>query len=153
MEIKEVFDFLLSAEGWLVLAVVLFALEFFAPGVFFMWLGFAAVVLGGITFIVPDIGTSMQLISFAILGVGFVFVGKTVLKRSPIQSEDNTLNKRGGQYVGRSCEVVEPFKNGRGRVKIEDTIWGATGDGKFKVGDNVKITGVDGTRIQVEALK
>lgn len=153
MEMSDIYNFMLSAQGWLVLAVVLFALEFFAPGVFFMWLGFAAVILGGVTFIFPDIAASIQLIIFALLGVAFVVAGRTYIKKRPIVSDDNTLNQRGGQYVGRKCEVVDEFKNGRGRVKIEDTIWSATAEENFSVGDNVKITGIEGTRLQVEGLK
>lgn len=153
MEMKDIFEFMLSAEGWLVLAVVLFALEFFAPGVFFMWLGFGAIILGGIVFIFPDLAASLQLIIFAVLGVGFVIAGRSYIKKRPIQTEDNTLNQRGLQYIGKICEVAVSFKNGKGKVKVEDTLWSATGPAEFEKGASVKIVSQEGTRFTVEAVK
>ncbi|MEE8296172.1 MAG: NfeD family protein, partial [Sphingomonadales bacterium] len=70
-----------------------------------------------------------------------------------VPSEDNTLNRRGQQYVGKICEVVVPFKNGKGKIKIEDTLWTAIGPNKLDKGESVRVVGLDGTRIKVEVVK
>ena len=51
--------------GWWIFALVLFGIELLAPGVFFLWLGLAAVVVGFIAFVLPDLGWQMDFIIFA----------------------------------------------------------------------------------------
>ena len=52
-------------------------------------------------------------------------------------------------YVGRSYVLDEAIVNGRGKVRIDDTLWVVTGSDRGK-GEWVKVTGVDGTRLVVE---
>lgn len=146
-------DFLFDSSGWLIVSIVLFALEFLAPGIAFMWLGFAGVMLAGVVYFFPDISWQVQLFSFSVLGVALVFVGKKYLMEKEVISDDTTLNRRGLQYIGRVCEVVVPFKNGKGKIKVEDTLWTATGPSTLAKGKSVKIIDVDGTRFKVEVVK
>jgi membrane protein implicated in regulation of membrane protease activity len=44
----------------------------------------------------------------------------------------------------------EPIVNGRGKVRIDDTLWTVSGSDRGK-GEWVKVTAVDGTRLIVEA--
>jgi len=146
-------DFVFDASGWMIIAIVLIGLEFLAPGIYFMWVGFAALVVSGITFIFPDLGWQAQILAFSGLAVLSVLLGKKYLMEKEVQSDDETLNRRGSQYVGKNCEVVVAFKNGKGKVKVEDTLWSATGPKDYAVGKNVKIVGMDGTRLKVETAK
>ncbi len=34
-----------------------------------------------------------------------------------------TLNRRGEQLLGRNATLSEPIVNGRGQLKIDDTVW------------------------------
>jgi len=146
-------DFVFDASGWMIIAIILIGLEFLAPGIYFMWVGFAALVVSGITFIFPGLSWEMQLLSFSVLAVVSVLVGKKYLMEKEVQSDDETLNRRGSQYVGKNCEVVVAFKNGKGKIKVEDTLWSAVGPRDYPEGKNVKIIGMDGTRLKVEASK
>lgn len=52
---------------WFILTLVLFGLEMVVPGVIFMWLAFAAIVVGGIVLIDPSMGWEIQFIIFPCL--------------------------------------------------------------------------------------
>ena len=146
-------DLIMSGWGWLTLSVIFIGLEFLAPGVYFMFIGFAAIPLSIATFIFPDLSGSFQLIAFSLLAIGSVLIGKKYVMEKEVKSDDSTLNKRGSQYIGRNCEVVTAFKNGSGRIRVEDTNWSASGESNFRKGATVKIVGMDGTRFKVEAVK
>jgi hypothetical protein len=57
--------------NWFIAAVALFVLEILAPGSFMMWLGLAALVVGGISLAV-DWSWQAQLIAFGVLSVAAI---------------------------------------------------------------------------------
>lgn len=146
-------DFLSTASGWMILAIILIGFEFMVPGIYFMWVGFAALLLSGITFFIPGISLAFQLLLFSVFAVGMVYAGKKYLMEKTDPSDDSTLNLRGRQYIGRTYEVAVAFKNGKGKIKVEDTLWTAIGPNSLAVGEAVKVVDIDGTRLMVEAVK
>src|SRR3546814_9344160 len=66
--------------------------------------------------------------------------------RHPTQSDDSTLNRRGEQYVGRVFFLAEAITNGRGTVKVGDSLWRADGP-DLPAGARVRVTGLAGTAI------
>jgi len=146
-------EYLFNGTGWLILAMILIGLEFMAPGIYFMWVGFGAVVVSLVTYVLPDLAPQWQVLIFAVMGVVSVLIGRKYLMEKESPSDDSTLNRRGSQYVGKVCEVAVDFKNGKGKVKVEDTLWSAMGPKDYKAGASVKIVSQDGTRFNVEAAK
>lgn len=135
---------------WWILAGVLLIIELLAPGVFFMWLGAAAATVGLIE-LVYDLSWQVEIAIFAVLSVVFVVVGRPwVLRRQHVESDQPHLNKRINQYVGERHILVSPIVNGRGQIRIDDTLWDVIGPDLDKDAW-VKVTGVDGLRLQVEA--
>jgi hypothetical protein len=59
------------------------------------------------------------------------------------------LNVRGQQYIGRSLVVEQAIQNGRGKVRLGDTLWSVEGP-DAPAGSNVTVTGVRGTVLVVE---
>ncbi|MDA9180567.1 NfeD family protein [Emcibacteraceae bacterium] len=135
---------------WFILTLVLFGLEMVVPGVIFMWLAFAAIVVGGIVLIDPSMGWEIQFIIFSVLGVVSVFSGRTYLRRNPIVSEDEELNDRGARYIGNKYTVERAMQNGEGKIRIGDTLWLVRGDFEADVGSKVKVIGSDGVVLLVE---
>lgn len=146
-------DFLFAASGWMIIAIILIGFEFMVPGIYFMWVGFAALLLSGITFFFPDISLAFQLLLFSVFAVAMVYAGKKYLMEKTDRSDDSTLNLRGRQYIGRTYEVAVAFKNGKGKIKVEDTLWTAIGPKSLAVGESVKVVDIDGTRLMVEVVK
>jgi membrane protein implicated in regulation of membrane protease activity len=137
----------LGPWNWLILAALLFALELLAPGIFFMWFGFAAVVTGLLAFGF-DTGWQWQLIAFCLLSVAAVLVALKYLRKHPLESERPLLNERAVQYVGQTFALLDAIHNGRGSVRIGDTIWRVEGP-ELPKGTRVKVLGADGTVLKV----
>ena len=135
---------------WWVLAVLLLALEVAAPGTFFLWLAIAAALVGLIVLIVPDLPWQLQVLLFALGGIGAVVAWRAYAKRHPPVSEDPTLNRRGAQYVGQIFHLTEPIRDGRGRMNVDDTMWRVAGP-DLPAGAKVRVTGIEGTTLQVAA--
>lgn len=134
---------------WLSLGLILGAAEMVVPGFFLMWLGLAALIVGGLDYFLP-ITVAYQVAMFATLSVITVFAGKKFLHDNPIESDDTKLNDRGARLTGEIVTVVEAITDGNGRVKVGDSIWSARGV-DAALGARVKVIGADGAVLLVEA--
>jgi hypothetical protein len=138
----------LGAWNWFVVAVALFALESVVPGVHFVWFGMAAVIVGALGLTI-DIAWEWQLVAFAIISCITVFFARRYASPDMAASDEPGLNVRAGQYVGRVVTVEEAIADGRGKVRVGDTVWNALGKDAPE-GSRVKITGTDGNCLLVE---
>jgi len=136
--------------SWLIIGLVLVVIEMLAPSLVFVWFGVAAIVVGLVVALMPDMAWQGQLLMFAVLAVMSLVGGRLWLKENPLQSEDNGLNRRAEQYVGRSFTLEEAMSDGEGKLKVDDTIWKIQGP-VLPVGSRVKVTDADGTILTVEA--
>ena len=137
----------LGAWSWMILAAILFVFEITAPGIFFMWFGLAAIATGLIAFAV-DVGWQWQLVWFCLLSVIFVVVAWKYLRKHPLESERPLLNERAVRHIGETHDLVDPIVNGRGSVKIGDSIWRVEGP-ELPKGARVRVLGADGTLLKV----
>lgn len=143
---------------WFAIAAALMILEIVIPGIFLMWLGIAALVTGGVFWFLPGLTVELQLISFAVLSVISMMLGRLVYKSRKEESDQPLLNQRGEQYVGGIYTLEGAMFNGNGKVRIGDTVWSvemAPVDNEIPPvlpqGDFVKVTGVQGSTLVVEA--
>lgn len=133
---------------WLVLAVVLVILEVFSPGVFFLWMGLAAGMIGLILYFIPELGWQYQLMLFALFSVVAIIAARAILQRHPIKTDQPNLNRRGEQYVGRMFTLEEPIFNGEGKIHVDDSTWKVRGE-DCPAGQRIKVIGVDGVVLLV----
>ena len=120
----------LGAWNWMVLGCILLALEIALPGYFLLWIGLAAIVTGAVSLLFWDStwwGWEAQAIVFVVLAVISAFLGSKVMSRSRTDPDADLLNQRGAQMIGKLATLTEPIKDGRGRVRIGDTLWRVTG--------------------------
>ncbi|MGW8309937.1 MAG: NfeD family protein [Thiogranum sp.] len=139
----------LNQWHWWILAVALVILEVFAPGAFFLWLGIAAGVVGGLVYLMPHISWEYQILIFSVLSVVSIVVWRKFFRASPTDTDQPALNRRGEQYVGRLFTLEEPIVNGLGKIRVDDSTWKIHGD-DCTAGTRVEVTGVDGTVLQVK---
>jgi len=137
----------LGAWNWMILAAVLFVLELTAPGIFLMWFGVAAAATALLVFRY-DIAWQWQLIWFSGLSLASVLLAAKYLRKHPLESERPLLNERGVQLIGQSFDLIDPIVNGRGSVKIGDSIWRVAGP-ELPKGARIKVVGADGTLLKV----
>jgi len=134
---------------WWVLAVALVVLEIFAPGVIFLWIGVAAVLVGFVLLVMPDLDWQTQVFIFAILSVLASVAGRILVTRNQAETDQPSLNRRGEQYIGRTFTLDEPVVNGQGKIRVDDTTWKINGD-DCDEGTTIRVTGVDGVVLVVE---
>jgi inner membrane protein len=133
--------------NWFILAVLLFVLEFALPGIHFLWFGMAAVVVGLLA-LATGLAWPYQVIAFGIIAVLTVFAVRRYVRPDVSKSDLPDLNERALQYVGRSLVVEEAIENGRGKVRVGDSVWQAEGP-DVPAGSRVKVTGARGTVLVV----
>ncbi len=136
---------------WCAGGLVLIGLETLAPGVFLLWIGLGAVVTGGIVAATGIESWEIQCLLFVLLTFISLILGrKYIHKAAP--SDDTTLNRRLASYVGREADVAQPIVNGKGRIKLGDTLWIVQGQ-DCPAGTRVRVTGVDGSELIVAIEK
>ena len=134
---------------WWVLAVLLMAVEVFAPTTLFLWTGVSAGAVGLVVLVAEDIGWEFQVLLFAVLSVVSVVAWRRYARLHPVRSEDPWLNRRAEQYIRRQFTLEEPIVNGEGMVKVDDTTWKIAGE-NLEAGSRVRVIGVDGVILKVE---
>ncbi|MFC7537046.1 NfeD family protein [Sphingomonas sp. GCM10030256] len=134
---------------WLIGGVVLLIAEIIAPGFFLVFVG-AAAIATGLFVVLFDLGPAAALALFALYTAIAVAVGRKVYANRPVNSSDPNLNDRAARLIGRSVTVVETVDEHGGRVRVGDSEWSARG-GPASIGERVRITGVDGNCLTVEA--
>lgn len=120
----------LGPWNWMVLGLVLLALEIVLPGVFLLWIGIAAIIVGAITLVLWDTAFwvwQLQVVVFLVLSLICAYVGKRIMDGRAETSDQPLLNKRGDQLIGRTATLSEPIREGRGRIQLGDTLWRISG--------------------------
>ena len=137
----------LGAWNWFIIAVILLGLELVTPGVNLLWFGLAAVVVGILSLLI-GITWQWQLVAFALMAVGVFFLVRR-LSNPEQETGDSSLNNRAEQYLGRVFVVENAIKNGRGKIRVGDTLWTAQGD-DVPEGARVRVVGAVGSVLTVE---
>ena len=141
--------------SWILLGLMLFVLEALIPGVYLLWFGMAALVIGAVVALLTMFGATAafsfewQLVAFALLAVVMVFAAKRFARSAP-GSDSPDINLPGAQFIGRIVIVEDPISQGRGKVRAGDTLWLAEGEDAPR-GAKVVVTGVHGTALVVTA--
>jgi membrane protein implicated in regulation of membrane protease activity len=134
---------------WWVLAVFLLGIEILAPGFFFLWLSIASVIVGAVLFVAPATSMEIQLLLFSTLSILSIFLWRRYGVQQQTETDHPLLNKRGAQYVGRIFSLIEAIENGRGKIKVDDSIWRVEGEDS-PLGTQVEVTAVNGTLFEVK---
>lgn len=135
--------------AWWIVACVLLILELMAPGVFLVWLGVAAAAVGVVE-LVYDMPWQVEIAVFSVLSLVLVLIARPwVLKRQQIDTDQPHLNQRMMEYVGHKFVLEKAIVNGRGSIRIDDTLWDVVCEEDQKAGTWVRVTDVDGLRLKV----
>lgn len=140
-----------DASLWLIAAVLLAGAELIVPGVFLIFLGIAAAIVAVATFVLPDLPVVAQLAAFAMWSIVAVLIGRRWYVEYPVETADPLLNDRARRLVGETVIVAEPIVSGRGRVRVGDGEWPASGP-DAPVGARMRISAVTGGIVTVEPL-
>ena len=138
----------IGSWNWLIAGLVLMALELVAPGVFLLWLGLAALLVGVIS-LFADWVWQVQVIAFAAFSLAAVPLWRRLATQST-PGDTGFLNRRSDALVGRVFTLEQPIRDGAGRIKVDDTVWRVSGP-DCPAGSRVKVVSSDGGSLLVEA--
>lgn len=150
-------QFIVNMPGhfvWWSLALVLAAAEVLAPGYFLLWIGIGAAATGFVVMLLPQLGVLAQAVAFTVLAflscVAYWRWLRPRLQRS--EYSDTTLNRRGASLIGRRLVLSEAIHEGRGRVRVGDGVWLATGP-DLPAGSEVEVIAAEGILLKVRAVQ
>ncbi len=138
----------LGSWNWLIVGLALMALELLAPGVFLLWLGLAALLVGVIS-LFADWIWQVQVIAFAAFSLAAVPLWRRVASQSAPNADSEFLNRRSEALVGRVFTLEKPIMDGGGTVRVDDTVWRVSGP-DCPAGSRVKVVHADGASLTVE---
>jgi membrane protein implicated in regulation of membrane protease activity len=144
----------LGPWNWMVLGFALLALEILVPGVFLLWIGIAALIIGANSLLMWDAAFwtwQVQVISFLALALVSAYVGHRVMGGKNTVSDQPLLNLRGEQMIGRTATLTEPIREGRGRIQLGDTLWRVSGP-DLPPGTRVRVKAASDSELIVEAI-
>lgn len=144
----------LGPWSWWVLGFVLLAAELVAPGVFLIWIGVAALVVGILSLLLWEAGFwiwQVQLVLFALLSVAAVLLGRRFVLSTSETSDEPLLNQRAESLVGRTAVLEKPIAEGRGRIRLDDTFWIVEGP-DLPAGTRVRVVSTNGRNLTVEGV-
>lgn len=140
----------LAAYGWWIAGLLLLGLEIVAPGVYFLFFGIAALVIGMNGFLMPNLGLTAEIVGFLVVSAATVLLGHRWY-RARIGAGPGSLHRRTDRLIGRTGSVIEAIGPGGGRVAVEDGGWQAEGPA-LAAGTPVRIVGARGSVLIVEPL-
>ena len=134
---------------WAIGGLLLLIAEMIAPGFFLVFVGAAAIAAGLFTLLF-DLGLAAQLVLFVIYTAIAVMVGKRWYAQPNPGDAEHSLNDPASRLIGRTVLAVSDISDHDGRVRVGDSDWSARG-GPASAGERVRITGIDGNCLRVEA--
>jgi len=136
---------------WWSLGAILLIVELLAPGMFFLWMGESAFVVGAVIWLFPGMDEEYQVMLFSVLSVISILAARRFLKRRPIESDRPFLNQRTAQYIGRVFTLEEAIVNGRGKIRVDDSSWRVEG-ADCPAGTKVRVMDAEGVILKVQAV-
>ena len=136
--------------GWIVLAVFFFLTEIFTAGFVLLCFGIGALGAALVAFL--GAGMAWQIVAFIVVTIAAVVLARPFADRI---SRPGIQPIAGNRMIGKwgvVLQTVDPLE-GTGMVRVESERWRAESmdSVQLEVGDVVKVVGVDGVRLQVEA--
>ncbi|QRM56662.1 NfeD family protein [Sinorhizobium sp. BG8] len=144
----------LGPWAWWVLGIVLLTAEVLLPGVFLVWIGIAAVLTGALSLILWESALwswQLQWLVFAALSLASVLLGRRLVAKGGKETDEPFLNRRADSLVGRTATLEQPIREGRGRIRLDDTSWSVQGP-DLPVGTRVRIVRSSGRELTVEPV-
>ncbi len=136
---------------WWIIAIFLLGTEMLAAGFFFLWMAVSAFITGFLLLLIPMLSIEIQLFIFSVLSMFSVIAWKRYMVNHPVKTDHPNLNQHSARYLGQTYILTEAIKNGRGKIKINDSLWKVEGQ-DCSAGSSVKIVAIDGNFFEVEKV-
>ncbi|HUZ72713.1 MAG TPA: NfeD family protein [Stellaceae bacterium] len=137
---------------WAIGALFLALVELHSPGMYLIWIAAGAAITAFATLLF-DLPPEGQLVVFAASAPLSCVAGYFVYRRAIRRSRAARLpNQRDRTLVGEHGTVAEPIRDGRGKIRLGDTVWLAEGP-DLPQGAPVVVKALRGTTAIVAAVE
>ena len=135
---------------WLAAAAIFLAIEVATGTGWLLWPAASAALVGVLTLIVAP-GLPIEVGLFAVLTIATTYLARRYLRPALDGPQQPDLNDPTLRLIGRDCEVIGPFENGRGRVFADGKEWAAViQEGQPPAaGQRVMVVAIDGAVLTV----
>ncbi len=138
---------------WLSFGLLLIVGETLGAAGFLLGAAVAALLLGAVVLLMPEMNWHEQVLSFAVLSIFFTVVYWKRFRRFNEKTDRPQLNQRLLQLVGTTHVLASPVEDGVGRLQAGDTLWKVhCKQSSLPAGARVRVTGVKGTHLVVEVI-
>ena len=138
---------------WLIAGVILLVAEVLTMAALLIFIGLAALVVSGLTFIGVLSALPLQVLIFSLASIlSIVFLRKHLAAIFGGKSSEVSLVPLDDTDLINAKGKVAIAENGAMSVIINGTKWDAKGDENLKVGDSVIVTKVDGISLLIERI-
>jgi inner membrane protein len=139
------------AMWWIASGIVLVGAEILLPGVYAIWIGFAAIAAGLVIWGFP-MSFSAQLMLFTAFAFASIWVGRRVQKSQQEEVTDSpNLHDLNRLIQGRTGKVeIVPGRDGK-VLQIDGTLWRLK-EPAPDIGTKVRVVQVESGELLVEAL-
>ena len=137
---------------WAVLGMALIVAELVVPAFVLIWFGVGALVVSALTWLVPTVGLSIQILVLVIaasvlIGLWFKVVKPNRHKTRAGMSDSDLIGQ-----VAMLIEKVAPFKRGKVRFQrpfLGNEVWECIADESIDPGVRVRVESVEGSLVKI----
>ncbi len=141
---------------WIIFGIALMLSEIVLLSFFILWFGAAAIVIGCLLYLFPDLPTTWQILLWAILSTGLAWGWFKYLKPLSIDKTKAGLSKEAiSGEIGLVLSVSNEQKRGKLRFPapiLGDDVWLIMSQDNLTVGDSVSVLDVSGNTLIVKKM-
>ena len=141
---------------WIVIGIALMLVEIFVGSFFIFWFGAAAVVVGLLTVLAPNLGAIVQLLLWGTLSTGFAVAWFKYLK--PLSKDRTNAGLSKEALLGQIGQVLSP-PNGesKGMLRFPDPVlgndeWLIISQDDLQIGDRASVIDLSGISLIVKKV-
>ena len=140
------------AAIWLILGLVLMALEVATPGFILFFFGLAAVTVSGVVYLVNPEAQVWPIVLFVVLSIVYILALRKLFKNI-FYGKAKTNGLPFAEFEGHTVTVTRAITpNAPGRVEFRGTEWEAQSEQECAVGARVKIVSKESLTLFVKPV-
>ncbi len=128
---------------WLTFGLLLLVAEVLGTAGFLIGAAIAALAMGLVLWVWPDIGAGTQLLLYVVSAMSATFVYFRLFRDELENRGRPLLNRRASRLIGHQFELDKEVKLGTAKVQIGDTLWTVSADTDLPVGTLVEVIDTD----------
>ncbi len=115
--------FTLTPYHWIALGLILLMAEMLGAAGFLLGAAAAALCMGAVLFLFPELALGWQLLYYAIGAILATVLYFQLFRDAQSRPARPLLNQRAERLVGHQFRLEEDIELGKGKVQIGDTFW------------------------------